>query len=284
MGGYWSRVYVPIPRQISGVEARTGGIIDVNGAWQTLQRRSKKTGRLAGKAKTTINVKADPLLIDPNARNAVALYAAVCSDEVGRQINAINRRVAPETLERRQRYRRDGKSRSYARRYANTSIRGKSGFTADFTRFDTARGGRGGRGVGHLPPVVSDRWGKDSGRLTHVSVRVRERSDGTAAATINVPANRLDPLLFGDHAGMTFSQFRDILRQEAPILAGNLTADPQTAAKIRDVLVRVAESAVATSEREMQRLIRARRQAIADLLSTATGVNLGGAGRALGLF
>lgn len=254
----------------------------MNGAWTTLQRRSARTGRLARKAKTTIDVTADPLVVMPSAKQAAGLYAAAVADEARRQINAITETVSPATVERRARYARDKSSKSYGRRYANTTKRGAEGFTSDLLRYDTARGGPGGRGVGHMPPVVSNRWGKDSGRLTHLSVRVRENSRGEAVATINVPANRLDPLLWGDQGeGLAWEAFRAKLQQLVPVFAGNLTADAQTAARIRKVLESVADDAIATSAAEYQRLIRKRRQAIANLLAEVTGV---GGLRAVGSF
>lgn len=260
-------------RQIDGVEARTGGVVDVNGAWTTLQKRSKK-GALSRKAKTHIDVTADPLIVMPDAKQAAGLYAAAVADEARRQLAAITMAVSPATLERRRRYQRDRSSASYARRYANTTKRGPSGFTASGTGYDTARGGAGGRGVGHLPPTVSPRWGTDSGRLSHLSVRIRQRSTGEAVATINVPANRLDPLLWGEVGeGLSWEQFRAELQRLAPVFAGDLSSDSRTRARIKAVLEDVAKDAIATSEAQYRRLIAKRRQLIAGILADVTGLS-----------
>jgi len=250
----------------------------VHGAWQTLQKRSKKTGKLAKKAKTKIDVKADPLLVHPDAKAAATVYGYAVKDEMIRQLNNAGT-VSATTIQRRRAYANNPDSPSYRIRYMGVKGRRKSspgGVSASGRQVSSSRR------VGHMPPTVSNRWGVDSGRLTRLTVTIRQNSSGEAVATVNVPSNRLDPLLF-DRDYSKFEAFRAELIQRCPAWGGDLARDPVTAAKVNKALAEVAESMVAVSDAEYKRKLRQRRRLIAQILSDATGLNIAGAGSALGV-
>jgi hypothetical protein len=245
-----------VASKIRGVTSRSGGVIDINGAWVTEQKRSKK-GRLGKKGKTRIEITADPMIVDPDAQGAAVLYASAVAEVVRDQLLKVRETAAPETLERRRRHDRNRNTKSYRVRY------------------------RGGRTGETAPDPNSVKWGIDSGRLRGgVTVRVRRRSTGLATATLNVPANRLEPISFGlAH----WERFRDDMRRLVPALEGKFDADPAGAAKIRKVLASIADSVVTTKDAAYRRLIIRRRKILFQLLQQATGVNVSGAASVLGL-
>lgn len=232
-------------------------MIDLNGAWITEQKRSKKTGKLAKKAKTRVEITADPLIVDPDAQGAAVLYASAVAEVVSDQLLKINKTVTPETIERRNRHARNPNTKSYRVRY------------------------RGGRTGETAPETGNPKYGIDSGRLRGgISVRVRRRSTGVAVATLNVPANRLEPISFGlQH----WERFRNDLRRLVPALEGNFDIDPRGAAKINKVLASIADNVVITKDAAYRRLVLKRRRMLIQLLQQATGVNLGRAASVLNL-
>lgn len=231
---------------IHGTTSSNGqGVIDVNGPWRTLQKRSK-SGALAGKAKTSIDIKADPLLVDPDARDAATIYAGAIRDIIQRQIRGISKRVTKSTVERRQRAARNSTSRSYKRRYAG----GKTGETP--------------------PDPTSTQWASDSDRLVNGIVVGRPRSSNRfgAVVTVNAPANRLEPISFGVSQ---FASFRDELRRLVPAMDADFTSDAQSVTQIRKALADIADLTLSNREADYRRKLAQRRKLVFDILAAATG-------------
>ena len=229
---------------IPGVTAANGrDVIDVNGPWRTVQKRGK-TG-LAKRAKTSIDIKADPLLVDPDAKASATIYAGAMQDIIQRQIQGITKRVSDETVKRRERASRDTNSRWYKRRYSG----GRTGLTP--------------------PDSSSSQWGTDSGRLGNSVVvgRPRESSRFGAVVTVNVAANRLEPISFGV---AQFAQFREDLRTLVPALDADLT-DARSVIEIREALAEIADLTLSNKEAEFRRKILRKRKLIFDILAAATG-------------
>jgi len=243
---------------IPGVPSLSGGVIDINGAWKTEQRRSKK-GVLAGKAKTRVDVDVDPLIVDFAEKASLTTMAGVVRDLIKAQMRGITKTVSLETQARRQRAERERTkgTKSYRRRYTG----GKTGETP--------------------PDPNSVKWGIDSGRFVNgVVATARFNSGGRATATVNVTANRLEPIQFGI---ADFARFRDELRHLVPALDGKLETTAQGRAMIRQALATIARDATASSAEAYRRKVRARNRLILDILRNATGVNLSGVGRLAGL-
>jgi len=230
---------------ISGVVSRSGGVIDINGAWVAEQKRGK-TGRLARRAKVRVEIRADSLIVDAGAKEAVALQASAVREIIQDQMRKIPAFASPETIARRERAARNPGTRSYKRRY------------------------QGGR-TGHTPPDShSAKWGIDSGRMINgIHVTLRTSSTGQPTATVNVPANRLEPISFGLQR---FGEFRDKLRQWVPALDGKLNATAEARAKMEAVVKEIARSVVVTSEAKYRALQRRRRALMIRLLGQTLGV------------
>jgi hypothetical protein len=231
---------------IPGIPSANGdGVIDINGPWRTLQKRSK-SGALAKRAKTSIDIKADPLLVDPDAKDSATIYAGAIRDIIQRQIRGISKRVSTATVERRERASRNTTSRSYKRRYA------------------------GGR-TGETPPDPnSTQWASDSDRLVNGIVVGRPRASSRfgAAVTVNVPANRLEPISFGVSQ---FASFRDELRRLVPAMDADFTSDAQSVTEIRKALAEIADMTLSNKEADYRRKLAQRRKLVFDILVAATG-------------
>lgn len=202
-------------------------IIDLNSEWVRIERDTKRKGLV--KKNYRVDVKADNMLVNPDARDANREFGAALQEVIVKQVSNVRATASRATVERRQRYYRDRNSRSYRRHYA------------------------GGR-IGELEP---DRAGttllQDSGRLQYTTVRPRRNSSGESVATINFPANRLHPDYVGD-----FDRVMATVQAHVPILDERTTATTD-----KDIIAaadKITAGALATSWASMDRKLAEKRK------------------------
>lgn len=154
-------------------------------------RKSTKTGK-RGKGRMTIEIIADPLIVDLDPESMGKGTAEAIKVEIEQDFAKIKKTVKPSTLRKRESALRNPGSRWVKKRYS------------------------GGR-IGQLHPgkglISNDQWGVDSGRLSeHLVVRWNKASK---AFVINVPANRLNQADFGTRG---WNEFLADLVREVPAL------------------------------------------------------------------
>lgn len=173
-----------------------------------------------GKQRLTIDVKAEAvgITIDPKALGAGA--ATAIAKRVGAGIRAITAFASPATIRKRQ-YAKEHQSESWVqKRY-------------------------GGGRIGFTPPggASAVRLFNDSQRLSrNVVARATDRGE----FTINVPANRFNPVTFG--TGLTavlarFFQLVDVLRDP-----GLISADPGFRDSVDKTVLNMIDKAVSVRE------------------------------------
>ena len=217
-------------------------MIDVNSAFEPLSKTSVLGGgqtefraakTKAGKPKNfAVEIESDRMYVSLDAREANKTFGAQLQAILAKQIESVKEDVSASTLRRRERdynmERRGNATRRHRKRFA------------------------GGR-IGAVPPNdpgSGARWRKkfnQSGRMRFTTVRPRQRSSSVSTATINFPANRLDPRTTDRVDGIIADAKRLI-----PMLGGK-TSDPQQRKDFEDLMQAHAEAATATSDAELQR-------------------------------
>jgi len=240
------------------------GVFDVNGDFNdpklgSFSRRHSLSHRTQiRKAKNfRIDIVSDPLIIDTRAGEVNKTFTGLLQATLNEQFDAITKKVSVGTKAQREKmFRSSTANKKYKKRYA------------------------GGR-IGELKPSpTSDIYMKDSGRLQRTVINLRNKPGAAGisgaignrhsrgVATINVPANRLDPVEFGDEA--QFQEFVRTMRELLPILSGK--SSPATKAKIDKGMVALMEGMVENSEKRYNALIRRRNRVIRQLLRSF-GIN-----------
>lgn len=218
------------------------GVINVNAVFSQKKTISKKTGKIRLK-NYRIDIIADDLIIDLRARETNADFTGLLQEILDKQWSRVTETVSPSTLARRESAQRNPGSRTNQKRYA------------------------GGK-IGALTPNQTPYKFRDSNRMRHTTIKLRTKSTGEAAATINVPANRLDPTTFGNQA--QFQQMILDLRRLIPILGGRIEGEAQ--AQLDKGMTALLEGIVSNNEKRYQQLLRRRNRVLRQLLR-AFGIN-----------
>jgi hypothetical protein len=219
------------------------GVINVNAAFTQRKTTSKKTGRIRLK-NFRIDIEADDLIVDLRARETNAEFTGLLQEILNTQWGRVTETVSPTTLARRESAARNPGSKANQRRYA------------------------GGK-IGALTPNQTPYKFRDSNRMRHTTIRLRPGgSKGQGAATINVPANRLDPTTFGNQA--QFQQMLSDLRRLIPLIGGRI--EGETKKQLDQGMTALLEGIVSNNEKRYQQLLRRRNRVLRQLLR-AFGIN-----------
>jgi hypothetical protein len=209
-------------------------------------REQVRTLKKGVQRRYVVDFQIEDLIVDTRPGPLNDEFANVIREIVVQQWKAIRKPVAPATLERRERAKRDGKSRSYKKRYD------------------------GGR-IGPTPPTPSIRYALDSGRtVDNLFLRPRRRSSGESVVTVNTPANRFKEDLFGNDAA--FQGYLAELRSQIPLLRGQV--DAATSREIRGALEELKKGLASANEARYRQLLAKRRAAIIKLFRTGAGAFL----------
>lgn len=203
----------------------------------------RRTTSRGTKSRYTLDVKADPVLINLSEVALGKGPAEAIRDAISSGIKAISQVASPGTLLRR--------------KYAETAFqRGEP---------HTVRRYSGGR-TGAKAPNRSDRYGNDSGRLAEGLHVMQNQKEG--AWTVNVPANRFDPSTFKSMAD--FTRMVDRLRELVPVIRNPLSA-PEVRAAISASLDNMIQVATDKNYKQKIALMKAGIQVIRNLANIFSG-------------
>lgn len=218
------------------------GLIDVHAEMREQVRTLKK----GVQRRYVVDFKIQDLIVDTRPGPLGDEFAGVIRDLLQQQWRDVRKPVTPETLERRQRYRRHPQGRSYTKRYT------------------------GGR-IGETPPTPSVRYGTDSGRtVDNLFLRPRRKGTGESVVTVNTPANRFKEDLFGSHTG--FQEYLGEMRRLVPLLGGQV--DSRTSSEIRGALSELQRGLISNNQARYRQLLAKRRAAIVRLFRAGAGAFL----------
>lgn len=219
------------------------------------ERRGRVTipgkGTKQRKARYAIDIKSEPLLFDLNEMNLGGRLAEVWAQRIKDNIRGISKRASEATM---------------AFRYkAAAAFKAGESWTAQ--RY------AGGR-IGPMAPNTTNKLFNDSGRLAH-GVFVRQNLTD-ATYTVNLPANRFNPALFGNGYEAMVDKFVSLVPMLDPKQA---LGDPQIEAAIKTSVEQMVAKATDASEAAIQRSLAKLRAAKLRVLKQIGGI----AARGLGL-
>lgn len=180
----------------------------------------------------TIEIIADPLIIDLDPENVGKAPAEAIKKEIEQDFANIKKTIKASTLRKRESALRNPGSRWVKKRYGG----GRIGFL------------HANKGL-----ITNDQWGVDSGRLSeHLVVRWNKSAK---AFVINVPANRLNRYEFGTQG---FNEFLNDLRDNVPALTPSKvmrrpSVKKAVADSMQDVIAKL-EAAVASKRKRLRAL------------------------------
>lgn len=204
--------------------------------YSSFQKRTKESASGATKAKVTVEIKSEPILVEFDEMKLGKGPAEAIAALLKRQVMAIGEFAAPST-------------RLFRQRAGEAFAAGKRWATKRYS---------GGR-IGAMPPNQTPRLFNDSGRLAQSIFATENKTD--KSWTVNVAANRFDASAF---RGGTFEAMLRRLQELAPAFKGGaeVAGDESVRAAIRES---VRDMIVVANDR----LSAARAQAVSRVLGSA---------------
>lgn len=212
------------------------------------ERRGTLASGARRKARYAIDIKSEPLLMDLDGFNLGQVVAEAWAQRIRDNIVGIPEKASDATIAMRQ----------------------KAGLALQKGEAWALKRYGGGR-MGTFRPNMTDKLFNDSGRL-EAGIFVRQNTtDGTY--TVNVPANRFNPALFGRGYDAMVAKFVSLVPMLDPKKAlGDREIEKAIKEGVAGMIAKAEENSRAAIERKMTQLKAARRAAIKALIGAVRAI------------
>lgn len=211
------------------------------------ERRGTTAAGTRRKARYAIDIKSEPLLMDLNELDLGQVVAETWAQRIRDNISGIAVRASDATIAMRL-------------KAANALVKGEAWALKRY----------GGGRMGTFRPNMSDKLFNDSGRL-EAGVFVRQNLTD-ASYTVNFPANRMNPSLFGKGYEAMVAKFVELVPMLDPKKA---LGDPQIEKAIKqgvaDMIGKAEERSAAAIARKLTQLRAARVRVLKQVVGIARG-------------